>query len=112
MEGSTTRPDPEWDREISPVKSRPRFIDGLYHDADLRLPAIVKDGGLTFTHSQEGDIELQETSRSSTIPVRHPPMNESTVDWSLVHRADSSGKIDQGEKEHGGTIQPNLTKKR
>ena len=55
----------------SPLK--PGFITGLYQDEDRRLLAIEKQGGLTFSHSEEGDIDIQEHDGSSSIPLRYPP---------------------------------------
>ena len=46
--------------------------------------AIGEQGGLTFSHSVDGDVEVQEHDGSSSIPVRYPPMSGSTVDWSLL----------------------------
>ena len=49
-------------------------------------PVIEKEGGLTFAHTAQGDIELQEVGGGSSIPARYPLMSDTTVDWSLIHR--------------------------
>ena len=79
-------------RELSPVARRrdidsdgPRFITGLFQDEDLRLEAIGKEGGLTFSHSRNSDVGLLENDGASTIPPRYPPMSETTVDWSVIY---------------------------
>ena len=56
----------------------------------MRLAETVKQGGLTFCHSEGGDIEIQERSEGSSIPPKVPPMSNSTVDWSLLGRLQSS----------------------
>ena len=55
-------------------------------DIDLRTPVIEREGSLTFAHTAQGDIELQEVGGGSSIPARYPPMSDTTVDWSLIHR--------------------------
>ena len=61
--------------------SRPCLITGLFQDLDLQEEIMVKEGGLTFCPSMEGDIELQENTGESTIPVRYPPISASTLGW-------------------------------
>ena len=59
-------------------------------DIDLRTPVIEREGSLTFAHTAQGDIELQEVCGGSSIPARYPPMSGTTVDWSLIHRSDNT----------------------
>ena len=75
---------------------RPSFITGLYQDEDRRLTEIARQGGLTFCHSAEGDVDIQERGSGSSIPQRHPPMNESTVDWSLLGKRHSTPEAKTG----------------
>ena len=42
------------------AQGRPSFITGLYQDEVRRLTEIAKQGGLTFCHSAEGDVDIQE----------------------------------------------------
>ena len=79
-------------------QGRPSFITGLYQDEDRRLMEIARQGGLTFYHSVEGDVEIQERSSGSSIPQRYPPMGESTVDWSLLGRLQYSPEPGRGRK--------------
>ena len=93
-------------RTLSPIGTRrkrdgPRletFIVDLYQDEDKRLQAIQGLGGLTFSHSEEGDIDVQAHDGTSSIPPRHPPMNDSTVDWSLLGRRHSPLKTTKKQK--------------
>ena len=102
----------EGGRNLSPIGSRrrassggPCFISGMYQDEDRRLAAVAEKGGLTFAHAAEGDIELVEHDGTSTIPLRHPPMSESTVDWSLIYRPENKGAlgIKKGRKSKEGS---------
>ena len=83
---------------ISPIRERdesseekkltlpqPQFIMSLYQDEDLRIAMAKKEGGLTFTHSETGDID-----RCSTIQETHPPMSSATVDWSIISSRNKS----------------------
>lgn len=97
----------EGGRALSPIGSRrrktpgePQFIEGLYQDKDRRQQAIQEAGGLTFCHSAEGDVELQEHDGSSSIPPRIPPMSASTVDWSILYRPENLklGVTDKNKK--------------
>ena len=67
------------------IGPRPCFITGLFQDQDLQEERIGKEGSLTFSHSLEGDIELQENTGETTIPARYPPMSATTVDWSVKY---------------------------
>ena len=57
-----------------------------------------RQGGLTFSHSLDGDIEVQERSEGSSIPPRNPPMSDSTEDWSLLGRIQRSPAVGTGTK--------------
>ena len=83
------------------TQGRPSFITGLYQDEDRRLLEITRQGGITFYHSEEGDVEIQERSSGSSIPQRYPPMGESTVDWSLLGRLQYSPEPGRGRKGRG-----------
>ena len=88
-------------RALSPIGPRskgprgrePRFIVDLYQDEDRRFLAIGKMGGLTFWHSEEGNIDVLEHDGSSSIPARYPPMNDSTLDWSLLGKRHSPADV-------------------
>ena len=46
----------------------------------------------------KGDIEVQDRSAGSSIPPRHPPMSDTTVDWSLLGRVKEPPAISSGAK--------------
>ena len=93
-------------RTLSPIgghigsrtPGRQRFITGLYQDEDRRLVEIGRQGGLTFSHSAVGDVEIQERSEGSSVPLRNPPMSDTTVDWSLLGRVKEPPPSAQGLK--------------
>ena len=87
----------EGGRPLSPIGSRrrkapgePQFIEGLYQDRDRCQQAVQEAGGLTFAHTVEGDVVLQEHDGNSSIPPRIPPMSTSTIDWSILYRPENA----------------------
>jgi len=83
------------------IGPRPCFITGLFQDQDLREERIAKEGGLTFSHLPEGDIEVQENTRETTIPARYPPMSATTVDWSVKYRPENLWRGGSSSQEGG-----------
>ena len=90
-------------RTKGPGTSGTRFVVDLYQDEDRRTLAIGSQGGLTFWHSEGGDIDILRHDGSSSIPVRHPPMSDSTLDWSLLGRRHSPqvAKAKRGGRRNG-----------
>ena len=75
---------------------RPRFIEGLYQDPDLREERIAEEEGLTFEHTESGDVHMRTFEGGTTIPERYPPMSATTVDWSILYRAANAMIKDKG----------------
>ena len=66
------------------------------------MKAIGKEGGLTFRHSGEGDVDLVENDGISTIPPKYPPMSDTTVDWSVIYRSENAKWAEKGKRSRGG----------
>ena len=83
---------------------QPRFIEGLYQDPDLREERIAEEEGLTFEHTESGDVHMRTFEGGTTIPERYPPMSATTVDWSILYRAANVMIKDKGpqRKMRGG----------
>jgi len=49
------------------------------------MEVIGKNGGITFLHNTEGDINVSINQRESSFPEKIPPMSNSTVDWAALY---------------------------